>query len=65
MEYRKAAIRPFESLRAGWLLVKDRGGSAGSDANLLDTHVFVWVKSAPENLSDEARAAIINPANDV
>jgi hypothetical protein len=24
MEYRKAAIRPFESLRAGWLLVKDR-----------------------------------------
>lgn len=32
---------------------------------LLDSHVFVWVKCAPENLSDEARAAIINPANDV
>src|SRR5438046_9194254 len=32
---------------------------------LLDSHVFVWVKSAPENLSDEARAAIIDPANDV
>lgn len=31
---------------------------------LLDSHVFVWVKSAPENLSDEARAAIINPDND-
>jgi PIN domain nuclease of toxin-antitoxin system len=32
---------------------------------LLDSHVFVWVKSAPENLSDQARAAIIDPANDV
>ena len=32
---------------------------------LLDSHVFIWVKSAPENLSDEARAAIIDPANDV
>ena len=32
---------------------------------LLDSHVFVWVKSAPENLSHEARAAIIDPANDV
>jgi PIN domain nuclease of toxin-antitoxin system len=32
---------------------------------LLDSHVFVWAKSAPENLSDEARAAIIDPANDV
>jgi PIN domain nuclease of toxin-antitoxin system len=31
---------------------------------LLDSHVFVWVKGAPENLSDEARAAIINPDND-
>ena len=32
---------------------------------LLDSHVFVWVKSAPENLSNEARAAIIDPDNDV
>ena len=32
---------------------------------LLDSHVFIWVKSAPENLTDEARAAIIDPANDV
>jgi len=32
---------------------------------LLDSHIFVWAKSAPENLSDEARAAIIDPANDV
>ena len=31
---------------------------------LLDSHVFVWAKSAPENLSDEARAAIINPDNE-
>ncbi len=31
---------------------------------LLDSHVFVWAKSAPENLSDEARAAIIDPDND-
>ena len=32
---------------------------------LLDTHVFVWAKCAPENLSDDARAALIDPANDV
>ena len=32
---------------------------------LLDSHAFVWAKSAPENLSEEARAAIIDPANDV
>jgi len=32
---------------------------------LLDSHVFVWTKSAPENLSSETRAAIIDPANDV
>jgi PIN domain nuclease of toxin-antitoxin system len=32
---------------------------------LLDSHVFVWAKCAPENLSDEARAALIDPANDV
>ena len=32
---------------------------------LLDSHIFVWVKSAPENLSDQARDAIIDPANDV
>lgn len=32
---------------------------------LLDSHVFVWAKCAPENLSDEARAAVIDPANDV
>ncbi|MBI2150755.1 MAG: type II toxin-antitoxin system VapC family toxin [Acidobacteria bacterium] len=31
---------------------------------LLDSHVFVWVKSAPENLSAEARAAIIDPDNE-
>jgi PIN domain nuclease of toxin-antitoxin system len=32
---------------------------------LLDSHVFVWVKSSPENLSNEARARIIDPENDV
>ena len=32
---------------------------------LLDSHVSVWVKSAPGNLSDESRAAIIDPDNDV
>ena len=32
---------------------------------LLDSHVFVWAKSASQNLSDEARAAIINPDNEV
>jgi len=32
---------------------------------LLDSHVFVWAKSAPENLSDEARTAIIDPENEV
>lgn len=32
---------------------------------LLDSHAFVWAKSAPENLSDEARVAIIDPDNDV
>ena len=32
---------------------------------LLDSHVFVWTKTAPENLSDEARTAIIDPGNDV
>ena len=31
---------------------------------LLDSHVFVWVKTAPENLSDKARAAIVDPGND-
>lgn len=32
---------------------------------LVDSHVFIWIKSAPENLTDEARAAIIDPSNDV
>ena len=32
---------------------------------LLDSHVFVWAKCAPENLSDDARDALIDPANDV
>jgi PIN domain nuclease of toxin-antitoxin system len=32
---------------------------------LLDSHIFVWAKSAPENLTEEARAAIIDPANEV
>ena len=32
---------------------------------LLDSHVFVWAKSAPDNLSDETRGAIVDPANDV
>jgi PIN domain nuclease of toxin-antitoxin system len=32
---------------------------------LLDSHIFVWAKGAPEQLSDEARAAIIDPGNDV
>jgi PIN domain nuclease of toxin-antitoxin system len=31
---------------------------------LLDSHVFVWAKSAPQNLGDEARAAIIDPDNE-
>jgi PIN domain nuclease of toxin-antitoxin system len=31
---------------------------------LLDSHVFVWAKSAPQILSDEARAAIIDPDNE-
>ena len=31
---------------------------------LLDSHVFVWVKTAPDVLSDEARAAIIDPGNE-
>jgi PIN domain nuclease of toxin-antitoxin system len=32
---------------------------------LLDSHAFVWAKSAPENLREEARAAIIDPGNEV
>ena len=32
---------------------------------LLDSHVFVWAKCAPENLSHDARATLIDPANDV
>ena len=32
---------------------------------LLDSHIFVWVKSAPDNLSHEARAAIVDPDNDI
>jgi PIN domain nuclease of toxin-antitoxin system len=32
---------------------------------LVDSHVFVWAKCAPDNLSDGARAALIDPANDV
>jgi PIN domain nuclease of toxin-antitoxin system len=32
---------------------------------LLDSHVFIWAKSAPENLSSEVRAAIIDPDNEV
>lgn len=32
---------------------------------LLDSHVFVWAKCAPGNLSNEARSALIEPANDV
>jgi len=32
---------------------------------LIDSHVFVWVKSVPENLNDQARAAIIDPDNEV
>lgn len=32
---------------------------------LLDSHIFVWSKCAPEILRDEARAALIDPANDV
>jgi PIN domain nuclease of toxin-antitoxin system len=30
---------------------------------LLDSHVFVWIKSAPHELSDAARAAIMDPEN--
>ena len=32
---------------------------------LLDSHVFVWTKCAPVNLSAKVRAAIIDPGNDV
>jgi PIN domain nuclease of toxin-antitoxin system len=32
---------------------------------LLDSHIFVWSKCAPENLRDEARGALIDPANQV
>lgn len=32
---------------------------------LLDSHVFIWAKCAPERLSDRARAAIIDPDNEV
>jgi PIN domain nuclease of toxin-antitoxin system len=32
---------------------------------LLDSHIFVWAKCAPQKLSDDARAALIDPANDV
>jgi PIN domain nuclease of toxin-antitoxin system len=32
---------------------------------LLDSHIFVWAKCAPENLGGDARAALIDPANDV
>lgn len=32
---------------------------------LLDSHVFVWAKCAPHHLRDDARAALIDPANDV
>jgi PIN domain nuclease of toxin-antitoxin system len=31
---------------------------------LLDSHVFVWAKCAPERLGDKARAAIIDPENE-
>lgn len=32
---------------------------------LLDTHALLWAKAEPARLSDEARAAIIDPANEV
>ena len=32
---------------------------------LLDSHVFVWVKTAPQNIGSAARAAIIDPDNEV
>lgn len=32
---------------------------------LLDSHAFIWAKIAPENFSDEARVAIIDPDNEV
>ena len=32
---------------------------------LLDSHVFIWCKCAPKALSDEARAMIIDPDNQV
>jgi PIN domain nuclease of toxin-antitoxin system len=32
---------------------------------LLDSHVFVWSKCAPQHLRDEARAALIDSANQV
>lgn len=32
---------------------------------LIDSHVFVWAKCAPEHLGHAARAALIDPANEV
>jgi len=32
---------------------------------LLDSHVFVWSKSVSSKLSDKARAAIVDPDNEV
>jgi PIN domain nuclease of toxin-antitoxin system len=32
---------------------------------LLDSHAFVWAKSAPEHLTEESRAAIIDQRNEV
>ena len=32
---------------------------------LLDSHVFVWAKCAPDNLTDRTRGAIVDPDNDV
>jgi PIN domain nuclease of toxin-antitoxin system len=32
---------------------------------LIDSHVFVWAKCAPEHLGDAARATLIDPAHEV
>lgn len=32
---------------------------------LLDSHVLVWIKCAPENMTDASLAAIVDPDNDV
>jgi hypothetical protein len=48
--------------------ISAEGRRPGADALmriLVDSHVFAWAKCAPDQQSDEARSALIEPANDV